>query len=180
MLRTRRLLIRPWTLDASDIDRVFDIYSRWEVSRWLGATPRAMRTRDEAVERVTRYRELSTSDDQYGVWAVQVRATGIIAGTVLFKHLPNSDGSPPTDIEVGWHLHPDSWGHGYATEAARGVLERGFAAGVAQVYAVVYPGNDASVAVCRRLGMRPLGTTDRWYGTALEAYVLTRPQEQGS
>jgi hypothetical protein len=30
------------------------------------------------------------------------------------------------EVEVGWHLHPDSWGHGYATEAARAVIDRGF------------------------------------------------------
>lgn len=174
MLRTRRLLLRPFT--DEDIDRIFDIYSRWEVSRWLGATPRAMRTRDEAVERLAKWREVSTADEQLGIWAVQVRATGVLAGTALFKHLPNSDGSPPTDVEVGWHLHPDCWGHGYATEAARGLIDRGFAAGIPEVYAVVYPDNTASVAVCRRLGMTPLGRTDRWYSTELEAFVLKRPQ----
>ena len=25
-------------------------------------------------------------------------------------------------VEIGWHLERASWGHGYATEAARGVL----------------------------------------------------------
>ncbi len=35
---TDRLLIREWT-DA-DADFVLDIYSRWEVARWLGASPK--------------------------------------------------------------------------------------------------------------------------------------------
>jgi len=90
---------------------------------------------------------------------------------VLFKPLPNGVG----EVEVGWHLHPDSWGHGYATEAARAVIDRGFGAGVAEVYAVVRPGNEASIAVCRRLGMTPLGRLRRWYDAELEAYRLMAP-----
>jgi RimJ/RimL family protein N-acetyltransferase len=110
------------------------------------------------------------------VWAIEDRERGIVAGAVLFKPLPNSDGTPATDIEVGWHLHPDSWGHGYATEAARACIERGFAAGVPEVFAVVYPENTASQAVCRRLGMESIGETDRWYGIRCLAFRI-RPAD---
>ena len=80
------------------------------------------------------------------------------------------------DIEVGWHLHPDSWGHGYATEAARGAVERGLAAGLDEIYAVVSPGNAASMAVARRLGMASIGRHTNWYGgEELETFVLRRP-----
>ena len=40
VFETDRLLVRDWA--ESDGDRVFDIYRRWEVSRWLGADPRVM------------------------------------------------------------------------------------------------------------------------------------------
>ena len=53
---------------------------------------------------------------------------------MLFKPLPNGVG----EVEVGWHLHPDSWGRGYATEAARAVIAQGFEAGLPEVYAVVH------------------------------------------
>jgi RimJ/RimL family protein N-acetyltransferase len=76
------------------------------------------------------------------------------------------------EVEVGWHLHPDSWGHGYATEAARGAVDRAFRYGLPEVYAVVRPDNAPSLAVCRRLGMTPLGRTTRWYGIDLEAFRL--------
>jgi RimJ/RimL family protein N-acetyltransferase len=174
--RTERLDIRLWTEEPADLDRVFDIYSRWEVSRWLGAAPKAMADRDEARERVRRWRN-PPSDwrPEYGVWAIEVRDTGLVAGTVLFKAVPNSDGSPATDTEVGWHLHPDAWGHGYATEAARAVVARGFEAGLTEVFAVTHPTNTASQAVCRRLGMSPLGETDRWYGITCAAFRLGAP-----
>jgi RimJ/RimL family protein N-acetyltransferase len=167
LLRTERLRLRSWTSGAEDLARLADLYGREEVCRWIGGTPSV-----PPAQLVERWATVSSLDDRYGAWAVE-RADGVVAGTVLFKPLPNGVG----EVEVGWHLHPDSWGHGYATEAARGAVARGFAAGLAEVYAVVRPGNDASVAVTRRLGMTPLGHTDRWYGGAdLEAFVLPAPR----
>ncbi|HEY3009883.1 MAG TPA: GNAT family N-acetyltransferase [Micromonosporaceae bacterium] len=173
---TERLVGRQWTGSRSDLDRVYDIYSRWEVARWLGAEPRAMSAPAEALAAVRRWRDRGAElGDPFGVWAVEVRDSGVVAGTVLLARLPSFDGWPSTEVEVAWHLHPDSWGRGYATEAARAALDRAFAAGITEVHAVVYPGNERSVAVCRRLGMTPLGRTDRWYGVELDAFRLRRP-----
>lgn len=92
-------------------------------------------------------------------WAVVERATGVPAGTVLLKPLPDGAG----EIEIGWHLHPDSWGRGLATEAAQPLLARGFAHGLEEIWAVTDPENRRSARVCEKLGMRLLGATDRWY-----------------
>ena len=165
MLGTERLRLRPWTTSREDRERLTDIYGRVEVTRWLGGPPRL-----SADEIVARWDAVSAQDDRFGCWAIEP-ADGPPAGTVLFKPLPNGVG----EVEVGWHLHPDSWGHGYATEAARAVIERGFDAGVPEVYAVVRPGNEASVAVCRRLGMAPLGRLRRWYDVELDAFRLMAP-----
>jgi RimJ/RimL family protein N-acetyltransferase len=165
LLRTERLRLRAWTSSPPDIARLSDIYGRDEVSRWLGGTPSV-----PPVELVVRWAEVSRLDGRFGCWAIE-RPDGVVAGTVLFKPLPNGVG----EVEVGWHLHPDSWGHGYATEAARAVIERGFDAGLPEVYAVVRPGNEASLAVCRRLGMDPLGRFRRWYDVELEAFRLMAP-----
>ena len=83
----------------------------------------------------------------------------IPAGTVLLKPLPDGAG----EIEIGWHFHPDSWGRGLVTEAARALLARGFALGLAEIWAVTDPQNQQSVRVCEKLGMRLLGATHRWY-----------------
>jgi RimJ/RimL family protein N-acetyltransferase len=165
LLRTARLRLRPWTTAADDIARLADIYSREEITRWVGGTPSV-----PPVELVSRWAAVSALDERYGCWAIEC-ADSSVAGTVLFKPLPNGVG----EVEVGWHLHPDSWGNGYATEAARAVIERGFGAGVPEVYAVVRPGNAASMAVCGRLGMQPLGRFRRWYDVELEAFRLMAP-----
>jgi RimJ/RimL family protein N-acetyltransferase len=162
---TERLIVRPWTHDESDVDRIFDTYSRWEVARWLGATPRALVAREEADAAVDRWAGRASADGRFGVWAIEVRDTGTVAGTVLLVNLPESE-----EIEVGWHLHPDSWGFGYATEAARGAIAKGLAQGLSEIYAVVRPDNERSLAVCRRLGLTHLGRSDRWYGQTLEVF----------
>ncbi len=165
LLTTGRLRLRPWTDSPDDLARLADLYGRDEVTRWLGGAPSV-----SVEELVTRWATVHARDARFGCWAIEVPGR-CVAGTVLFKPLPDGVG----EVEVGWHLHPDSWGRGYATEAARAVIRRGFEAGLPEVYAVVRPGNEASVAVCRRLGMTPLGRMRRWYDVELEAFRLMAP-----
>jgi RimJ/RimL family protein N-acetyltransferase len=164
LLRTERLRLRPWTTSADDLARLTDIYGRAEVTRWLGGPPQL------TAEQIVARWDAVARDGRFGCWAIEL-SDGTVAGTVLFKPLPNGVG----EVEVGWHLHPDCWGHGYATEAARAVIERGFADGLPEVYAVVRPGNEASLAVCARLGMTALGRFRRWYDVELEAFRLMAP-----
>jgi RimJ/RimL family protein N-acetyltransferase len=166
LLRTERVRLRSWTTSPADLARLDDIYGRYEVTRWLGGAPRL-----SSAELVARWAAVSAADQRFGCWAIEPLHGAPVAGTVLFKPLPNGVG----EVEVGWHLHPDSWGHGYATESARAVVARGFALGLPEVYAVVRPGNEASLAVCRRLGMQPLGRMRRWYDVELEAFRLIAP-----
>lgn len=83
-------------------------------------------------------------------------------GTVLLEPL-DDDGR---EFECGWYLHPDHTGLGYVSEAARELLDHAWALGLDRVHAIMWPGNEPSVRVCRAIGMRDLGTVpDPWYGT---------------
>jgi RimJ/RimL family protein N-acetyltransferase len=171
---TERLVARSWCL--ADADAFFDIYRRWEVARWLGAAPQTMETVDEAEARITRWAEANLASEVEGRWAVERREDGRPVGTVLLVRLPGGNG----EVEVGWHFHPDVWGNGYATESARGALDWAFAHGFDEVYAVVRPDNERSIAVCERLGMERLGRTTRYYESDLALFRLRRgPQEPG-
>jgi RimJ/RimL family protein N-acetyltransferase len=157
-LETRRLVVRPWSHDEAP--RLLDIQSRIEVVKWLGdGEPVLMKDLDEAHERIDRY-AVRSETPPLGFWAVEVKETGQVAGSVLLLTLPNDDHG---EVEVGWHLHPDSWGQGYATEAAAAVIGYGFAGGLPEVYAITHTTNEASQAVCRRLGLDDLGVMERWY-----------------
>ncbi len=169
-LETARTRLRLWR--PEEADRFLDTYSRWEVARWLGTAPNLLRTREQAIERIERWTTRTTTDPDRGLWAVERKDDGTVAGTILLVPVPDA---PDGAIEIGWHLHPDAWGHGFATEAAKAVLDRAFAQGLPEVIAVVKPGNDASMRVAERIGLRHEGLTDRYYGTTMELFRLTSP-----
>jgi len=155
VITTDRLVVRPWRL--KEAARFFDIYRRPEIVRWIGAEP--MQSVREAIEMIERGHARLRADPRFGAWAVVDRSSGVPVGGVILKPLPDGEG----EVEIGWQLHPDSWGNGFASEAARAVLKRGFADGLPEVWAVMYLDNHRSAAVCRRIGMQLLGITRRWY-----------------
>jgi RimJ/RimL family protein N-acetyltransferase len=161
---SKRCLVRNWR--SGDAERVLDIYRRWEVARWLGSDPKVMESLDQARTTVERWAALNGRGPIAGRWAVERRSDGVVAGTVILVPLPDGDG----EFEVGWHFHPDSWGQGFATEAADAALSRAWQHGLSEVYAVVRPDNTRSLAVCRRLGMEALGRTSKYYETELELF----------
>ncbi len=164
VLQTERLVVRPWTDDPTELARLVDLYAQPEVVRFLGPF------RGPPAKVVDDWSRRMSENPTHIVAAIEVRDTGGIAGTLLYKPLPGEH-----HMEVGWHLHPDSWGHGYATEAGRAAIDRGFRLGVPEVFAVVRPDNPRSRAVCRRLGMRHLGRTGRYYDLELDLFHLPAP-----
>jgi RimJ/RimL family protein N-acetyltransferase len=180
LLRTDRLLLRHW--DESDLDAFFDLYSREDVVRWIGSHPRRpVTTVAQAQERLSAWREHGRGlSAPFGLWAVVPLVAdappGQPAGTVLL--LPLSDADGPTDlVEVGWHLHPEHQGKGFATEAARALLALAGKAGIGQVLALTDLDNTASQRVAARLGMTDEGVTERWFGLPTRQYrkVISLP-----
>ncbi|MCQ2001528.1 GNAT family N-acetyltransferase [Arthrobacter zhaoxinii] len=172
-LETPRLTLRPFT--SGDADFVLDLYSRMEVQRFLGAVPKLMKDLDEANALIEAWARVD--DGTCGVWAVQDRESGQLAGTLLLKSIPASgpERKPSGDIEIGWHFHPDSWGHGYAPEAASAVLRYGFKQGLPRVVVVINPANTSSRRVCEKIGVVSQGSTDRYYNAMLELFTAGNP-----
>jgi [ribosomal protein S5]-alanine N-acetyltransferase len=62
------------------------------------------------------------------------------------------------NAEIGYCLHPQYWGMGYASEAARAILEFGFTElGVHRIFATCHPDNSNSYNVMKRIGMKQEG-----------------------
>ena len=86
----------------------------------------------------------------FGVWLIELGSAADLIGTAGLRPLGSSG------LEIFYSLAPGAWGHGYATEAARAVVEYGLGPlGLPEVLAEVDEGNAGSVAVVRRLGMTP-------------------------
>ena len=170
---TDRLFLRRW--EDGDADFMFDMYSRWEVQRFIGRVPRVMEAKSESIALIERLR--SQQHPTHGSWAVGRRDTDGLVGTILLKPIPGSGETSPLqpsgDIEIGWHFHPDFWGNGYAAEAATVVLDHAFRCGLEKVVAVTSPENFASQRVCTRIGLVHRGITTLYYNETCELFVGT-------
>ncbi|THA28441.1 N-acetyltransferase [Streptomyces sp. A1277] len=85
----------------------------------------------------------------------------------------------PSMGTISYILREDTWGHGYATQAARQVLAVAFTtAGLNRLEAMHHPDNPASGRVLAKAGFTRIGTSDRHTddGTAVpyELYALER------
>jgi aminoglycoside 6'-N-acetyltransferase len=145
-LRTDRLLLR--TMTPADLDDVLDYQGRDDVSEFL---LHPARTREQVAEAITLY-TAHTRLEQDGDWIEPAdELDGRVVGH-MYLHLHSVEN---LGAEIGWTLHPDAQGRGYATEAATLLLDLAFdRLGMHRVRAELDPRNDASIALCRRLGMR--------------------------
>lgn len=172
---TARLVIRDWNPDA-DAEQAFAIYGDAEVMKYLGVPPRVetdvASQRESLLKVLNKYGEL---DDGTGFWPLERKEDGRIVGGIVVKQLPDGDGNPTGEYEVGWHLGRDFWGSGYATEAAEWGLDYLFGSFEVDVaHALAYAENERSIRVMQRLGMKSKGTTQRFYGIELVHYTINR------
>lgn len=85
------------------------------------------------------------------LFAIERRTPGGVIGTCELTIQNRSFGS----AEIGYFLHPDAWGCGYATEAVRRLLAFGFGdLALHRITAQCDPRNTASLRVLERSGMR--------------------------
>jgi RimJ/RimL family protein N-acetyltransferase len=180
VFETDRLVVRDWA--PGDADRMYDMYSRDDVVRFLGAAKSLMPSLEAAGERITRAElrngERRAAGTPFGWWAAEVRESGVVAGSIALVTVDGSS-EPDAPVEVAWALHPDARGHGYATEGARGAIERGHAAGLTEILALIDQANAPSQAVARRLGLEPTRVTEEFYGRPLMVWVSRRGGERG-
>jgi RimJ/RimL family protein N-acetyltransferase len=146
VITTERLLLRPFT----DVDRApfAELNAHPLVVESLGESP----TRAESDALVDRFGQ-EMAREGWGLWAAEVTGGARFVG-VVGLHRVNAALPCAPAVEVGWRLHPDHWGHGYATEAATASLAYGFGeAGLEQIVAITTTRNNRSQAVMDRIGM---------------------------
>jgi RimJ/RimL family protein N-acetyltransferase len=150
-LQTDRLTLRLFR--ESDLDDYAAMCADPEVMRYLGE--------GKTFSRAEAWRSMAAVMGHwhfrgYGLWAVEERVSGELVGRVGCWF---PEGWP--DFEVGWMLRRQSWGQGYATEAARVCLEYAFRRLQRdRVISLIQPGNAASIRVAERLGERQEGTAE--------------------
>lgn len=146
MIQTPRLLLRRPEL--CDLDRWAEFMADPVATKYLGGVqPRSMAWRSlmamAGAWQLTGVSMFSVIDRASGVWLGRVGPW-------------QPEGWPGT--ELGWSLHPDAWGKGYALEAASAAMT--YAVEVLkwkQIIHTIDPENTASARLAQRLGSLNLG-----------------------
>jgi RimJ/RimL family protein N-acetyltransferase len=172
---TARLLLRPIDLDR-DLPAIHSYRSIPEVCRYVPFVPSTLEELTERMSTPERTRSVldAQAEGQVLFTVIERRDTGeVIGDLVLFWH-SDSD----LHAEVGYVLHPDHEGRGYATEGVRALLELCFDhAGAHRVTARVDERNAGSARLLERLGFRKEATfvEGEWFKgewTTLEVFAM--------
>lgn len=170
-LTTERLTLRPWRLD--DAETALGVYGDTSIAKWL--SPAMDAVADLAAMRLVLQHWIGEDErlvPPAGRWAIERRDDGrVIGGAVLLPLPPGGD-----DLEMGWHLHRDVWGNGYAVEAGRRLARWAFDEGLDEVFAVARPANNRAGSVARHIGMDWVGETEKYYGLRLQVFRM-RPAD---
>ena len=144
VIETERLILRPWL--ATDASNLYALASDPDVGPAAG-WPVHESVADSAAIIATVFAAPET-------YAVILRDTGQLIGCVGFN-ADESANMPLRDreLELGYWIGKPYWGCGYATEASRALVERGFSElGLIGIHACHFDGNDRSRHVLERLG----------------------------
>ena len=148
MIETARLMLRPPIAD--DLPFILAHMNTPAVMRNLGGV--------RSLEKVTEGVDADIAafiEGGYRRWTVWLRGEDRRIGRCGLFRIKTE--AAPDDLrgqhEIGWTLAEAFWGQGYASEAARAVLEFGFASlGLPVVYAQTSDSNRGSIRLMERLG----------------------------
>ncbi|MCT2591748.1 GNAT family N-acetyltransferase [Streptomyces sp. N2-109] len=148
VVTSRRLVLRPFT--EEDLDALYETQRREDVTRYLLWNARSREETREALTRRLTQTDLKKEGDNLAI-AVEHRESGALLGDFNLAWLSAELGR----AEIGFVMHPDHSGHGYATEAGREVLRLGFETyGFHRIIGLCNGDNSSSMRLMERLGMR--------------------------
>ena len=166
-LRSPRLGFRWW--EAEDLDLALELWGDPEVTRLIDA--RGALSRADVEQRLASERAMEM---EHGIqyWPMFLLSDGAFVGCCGLR--PRHQ--PAGIYELGFHVCSHHWRHGYATEAARAVIDHAFdTLDATALFAGHHPENQPSRELLLELGFRH--THDELYpATDLEhpSYLLPR------
>lgn len=147
-LLTERLLLRPFRDD--DLDALCVIDGDPATARYLYSAPRSRAEVRASLARRKKMTGIKREGDAIRLAAV-LRDDGTLVGDVSLHYRSREHRLG----EIGFVLHPDHHGRGYATEAVRVLFGLGFGSlGLHRIIGRCDPRNLASARLMERLGMR--------------------------
>lgn len=145
ILRTARLLLRPFTAaDAKDVQRLAGDKA---VAEPTSAIPHPYL--DGMAEAWIKTHRKAFADEKQVVFAIALDAVDTLIGAISLMNISRAH----QRAEIGYWIGRDFWHNGYATEAARRILEFGFAFSLHRIHGRCLRRNPASARVMEKVGM---------------------------
>jgi [ribosomal protein S5]-alanine N-acetyltransferase len=149
-METERLVLRPLTLD--DASALARLAGRREIADTTISIPHPYSV-EQARQWIAGSVDLCAKDKAV-VFAMQLKREGTVAGTAGLREVD----AEHLQAELGFWVAVECWGQGYATEAARAVVNFGFEhLGLNRIYAHHMVRNPASGCVLAKIGMKREG-----------------------
>ena len=165
-IRTDRLFLRRFTME--DLEAYARIMGDQNVGRWFPKGDGY--TREESEKSLTNILK-HWDKNGFGIWAIVDKASDVLIGRCGLNLIADT-----SEVEVDFVVAPDSWGRGYATEAAKAALAYGFEKlKLDRIIALAKPDNTASRRVIEKIGMRYLKNAEYW-GITCAYYAISRSQ----
>ena len=138
-----------------DVDFLFELDQDPEVMRYIngGKVPTLEEVHSIFLPRLNSY---FNREKGWGLFKITVQETNKEIGWILVRPMGFFTDQPEyRNLEIGWRLLQTAWGNGYATEAATAVIEAITAQGdVDFISALAMEGNEASIKIMKKLGMK--------------------------
>ncbi len=151
---TNRLRLRPFA--AADAETVFALFANWNVVRFLSAPPWPYVV-DDATSWIAAVSAPASEDGESGF---AITHAGELIGAIGARFRPPSHLQRGVGHNIGYWLGEPYWGHGYMTEAARGLIGLIFETfGCDMVFSGAFSENIASLRVQEKLGFVADGET---------------------
>ena len=145
-LETQRLILRQW--QPSDFEPFAQMNQDNEVMRYF---PKHLSV-EESIAMIEKSK-VDLEHDKYGFWALLAKEGSEFLGFVALAQV-QFECPFKGSIEIGWRLKKSAWGHGYASEAARELLNYGFKnLGLSEIVSLTAKLNKPSSRVMERIGM---------------------------
>jgi ribosomal-protein-alanine N-acetyltransferase len=136
----------------TDDTGMFELDSNKEVHKYLGNKP--IQTIEQAREVIKSVRQ-QYIDNGIGRWAAIEKSSGSFIGWSGLKFRRDEENNHINFYDVGYRLHPDYWGKGYATESCKAALEYGFGTlNINKIVGAANEENKASRRVLEKCGLK--------------------------
>lgn len=179
---TQRLLLRD--INSEDFDSIHAFSSRSEVSRYMDWGPNSPAQTQEFIDFALGTQEASPRRNFPLAIALNGNSSQVIGTVALGIAQQAQESTSGSELlgEIGYSIHPDYWGQGYASEAALAVRDFAFSnTEVTLLRATCRPENKGSAAVLQKIGMRYVKTIplDKLvHGTWMDSLVFELSTEQ--